>query len=47
MGVGTDIGGSIRIPAAFCGVYGLRPSTKRLPLNGLKMSMVCPFHEWL
>jgi len=40
MGVGTDIGGSIRIPAAYCGVYGHRPTTKRLPMSGLKMSMV-------
>ncbi|KAI0638878.1 general amidase [Trametes polyzona] len=31
LGVGTDIGGSIRIPSAFCGLYGLRPSYERLP----------------
>ncbi|OJT12867.1 Acetamidase [Trametes pubescens] len=31
LGVGTDIGGSIRIPSAFCGLYGLRPSYDRLP----------------
>ncbi|BFZ56930.1 Acetamidase [Savitreella phatthalungensis] len=31
VGVGTDIGGSIRIPAAFCSLYGLRPSHGRLP----------------
>lgn len=33
-GVGTDIGGSIRWPAAANGQYGLRPTTKRLPMNG-------------
>ncbi|KAF4550604.1 Amidase-like protein 9 [Elsinoe fawcettii] len=35
LGVGSDIGGSIRVPAAFCGVYGLRPTTCRLPLGGM------------
>ncbi|CAF4034048.1 unnamed protein product [Rotaria sp. Silwood1] len=28
MGVGTDIGGSIRSPAANNGIYGLRPSIR-------------------
>lgn len=26
IGIGTDIGGSIRIPSAFCGIYGHKPS---------------------
>lgn len=34
LGVGTDIGGSVRIPSAFCGLYGLRPSYERLPYQG-------------
>lgn len=34
IGMGTDIGGSIRSPAAFSGCFGLRPSTKRLSLRG-------------
>jgi Amidase len=38
MRVGTDIGASIRIPAAYCSVCGHRPTTNRLPISGLKMS---------
>lgn len=34
-GVGSDIGGSIRCPAAFCGVWGLRPSSKRVSSLGM------------
>ncbi|CAH0003684.1 unnamed protein product [Clonostachys byssicola] len=33
-GVGGDIGGSIRVPAAHCGVYGFKPSAQRLPIAG-------------
>jgi amidase len=35
LGVGTDIGGSIRCPAGNNGVYGLRPTTCRIPKVGL------------
>lgn len=34
IGVGTDIGGSIRGPAAFSGCYGLRPTTRRISCLG-------------
>lgn len=32
--LGTDTGGSCRIPAAFCGIVGFKPSAQRVPLSG-------------
>ncbi|MGZ4822532.1 MAG: amidase [Terriglobales bacterium] len=34
LGIGSDIGGSIRIPAHFCGVYGHKPTLGVVPLRG-------------
>lgn len=34
LGVGSDIGGSIRAPAAYSGCHGLRPTTRRVALLG-------------
>ncbi len=39
LGVGSDIGGSVRSPAANCGLYGLRPSSYRIPVGGLSATM--------
>lgn len=36
LGIGTDIGGSIRAPAAFCNAYGFRPTMRRNPCSGIK-----------
>lgn len=34
LGVGTDIGGSIRVPAAFCGIAGFKPTLDRWSMIG-------------
>ena len=38
-GFGTDIGGSVRIPAGFNGLFGIRPSAGRMPYEGMANSM--------
>ncbi|KAH8592815.1 glutamyl-tRNA amidotransferase-like protein subunit A [Bisporella sp. PMI_857] len=35
LGIGTDMGGSIRVPAGYNGVYGLKPAIARNPHGGL------------
>jgi aspartyl-tRNA(Asn)/glutamyl-tRNA(Gln) amidotransferase subunit A len=38
--VGTDIGGSIRLPANWCGLFGLKPSHGRVPIDPFYLGRV-------
>ncbi|KAF1957625.1 amidase [Byssothecium circinans] len=39
LGIGSDVGGSIRNPAANCGIYGIKPTAFRIPTDGWGYSM--------
>uniref|UniRef100_A0A3Q4I5N6 Fatty acid amide hydrolase n=1 Tax=Neolamprologus brichardi TaxID=32507 RepID=A0A3Q4I5N6_NEOBR len=36
LGIGTDLGGSIRLPSSFCGICGFKPTAHRLSLQGFR-----------
>jgi Asp-tRNA(Asn)/Glu-tRNA(Gln) amidotransferase A subunit family amidase len=38
VGIGTDVAGSIRIPAAYCGVCGFKPTNGRLSMRGVAVA---------
>lgn len=48
IGLGTDTGGSIRIPASYCGLFGIRPSHDVIAKDGL-IPLAAPFDTigWL
>jgi amidase len=44
LGIGTDLGGSLRTSPGYCGIYGFKPSHGRVPTGGAKCASrpICP-----
>lgn len=45
LGIGTDLGGSIRLPAHACGIHGLKPTAGRLTIRGTFDELLLPGQE--
>jgi|688.fasta_scaffold196370_1 Asp-tRNA(Asn)/Glu-tRNA(Gln) amidotransferase A subunit family amidase len=45
IGVGTDAAGSIRVPSHFCGIFGLRSYSKRIPFT-YQAELSKPFYSY-
>ncbi len=43
LGIGSDVGGSIRLPAHYCGIVGLKATQGRVPLTGHWPETLLPF----
>lgn len=47
LGLGSDIGGSIRTPCAFNGIWGLKPSNKRISMKGVLSPATDTYNEMI
>jgi len=47
IGIGTDVGGSLRFPAAFCGIYGFKPTQERGSKRGATTCTKNRFSSWM
>ena len=45
LGIGSDVGGSIRVPSAFCGVYGFKPTTGRVSGMNVKDNTLDNYYD--
>lgn len=45
-GLGSDIGNSIRAPAHFCGIAGIKPTCRLVPETGLLNAFPSTFYDW-
>ena len=46
VGLGTDLGDSIRAPAHFCGIAGIKPTNRRVPETGMLSAFPITFYDW-